>query len=139
MPRALEPGERLLRCLRIFHRERRLEQDARVARLALQLPILLCEREGLFLVAQKIEVEARFLLLVQFVAAQGRGIEPGSERLDVFSRFRRPERLLGQSEAKEQDVRLHPVDEQRDYFAGAPLVEQKIRVRREQELVVDWF
>src|SRR5437879_1528184 len=139
MARALEPVERLLRGPRVFHRERRLEQDARVARLALQLPILLCQREGLLLVAEKIEVEARFLLLMQFVATQGRRVESGPERLDVFARLRRLERLFCESEAKEQDVRLHPIDEQGDDFVGAPLIEQKIRVRREQKLVVDRF
>ena len=76
---------------------------------------------------------------MQLVAAQRRGVEPGSERLDVLSRLRRLQCLFGKGETKKQDVRLHPVDEQRDDFLGASLVEQKVRVGREQELVVDRF
>src|SRR6266436_6692823 len=139
MLRALEPVERLLRSSRLIHRERRFEQDARIARLALQFPIFPRQREGLFLVAEKMEVEARLLLLMQLVAAQRRGVEPGSERLDVLSRLRRLQCLFGKGETKKQNVRLHPVDEQWNDFVRASLVEQKVRVGREQELVVDRF
>src|SRR5882762_4275283 len=130
VPRALQPVKRRLRSLRVPHRERRLEQDASIAWLALQLPILPRQRERFFLVAEEIEVEARLLLLMQLVAAQRCGVEPGPERLDMFARLRRLQRLLGEGKAKKQDVRFHPVDEERDDFVRTPLVEQKVRVSR---------
>src|SRR5262245_56875849 len=88
VPRALEPVERPLRGGGILHRERRLEQDARIARLALKRPVLLRERERLLLVPQQGEVEARLFLLVELVAPQRRRLEARPERLDVLARLR---------------------------------------------------
>jgi len=58
-----------------LHRERRFEQDASIARLALQLPILLRKRERFFLVPRRSRSKRALLLLMQLVAAQRCGVE----------------------------------------------------------------
>src|SRR5213076_2015951 len=90
---------------RVIRRERGFEQDARVARLALQRPVLLRQRQRPRPLPEEVEIEPRLLLLVQLVTAHSRRIEAG------------------------------PVLEQCHNLLWAPAIEQEIGVSSEQELV----
>src|SRR5581483_6813238 len=108
-----------------------------VARLALQLPVLLRERKRLRLVSEEIEVEARLLLLMQLVAWESRRVEARLERGDVLLGLGQLQGLLGERQPQQQDVRARPVAQQRRHLGRAAVVEQEVGPGGEQELVGD--
>ena len=121
----------------LSRRERRFHQDARVARFALQAVILRGEAQRSGCVALQVEMKPRFFLLVQFVAAQGGGVEALFHHRDVRCRARQLRRLFGQGEAQQQDVRALPVAEHGHHFRRPVVVEQKIGIGGEDEAVGD--
>ena len=115
--------------------EGRFEKDRDVPRFTLGFPVLRGEFERAGRILLEVQPEAGFFLQVQLLAPHPCLRKAVIEGLDALGGGRPVQCLFCVGEAQQQRIGARPVLQEHGDLPGAGLVEQEVRVGRQQEVI----